>query len=45
MKLFKVVDGNLSISDEAYALTPFKILYDRDTSEGKDIANMELAFI
>src|SRR5574344_1055040 len=45
MKLFKTTDQSLIIADEAYTLKAFKALWDRDTTKGKDLATMELAFI
>ena len=45
MKLFRLEGYNLTISEEAYALKPFKDLWKRDKSKNKDRATMELAFI
>ena len=45
MKLFKLVNYNLSIDDEAYLLLPFKALWDRDRSKNKELAQAELAYI
>ena len=45
MKLFKMTDQSLIIADEAYTLKAFKALWDRDTTKGKDLATMELAFV
>ena len=45
MKLFKLEGYNLSISEEAYALKPFKNLWKRDKTAGKEKALQELAYI
>lgn len=46
MKLFELnEDWVLVISDEAYALSPFKKLIDKDKSEGKETALKELQYI
>ena len=45
MKLFKYEGYNLNISEEAFALKPFKDLWKRDKSKGKDRALQELAYI
>lgn len=45
MKLFKYDQYKVTISEEALLLKPFKTLWDRDTSENKDKALKELAFI
>jgi hypothetical protein len=45
MKLFKYEGYNITISEEALLLTPFKKIWDRDTSEDKSMATMELGFI
>jgi hypothetical protein len=45
MKLFKYKDYTLTISDEAYALKPFKRLVDRDRTKEKTKSMKELAYI
>ncbi len=45
MNLFQIVDYNLQISEEAYALKPFKKLLDNDKSKDKELAMKELAFV
>ena len=45
MKLFKLEGYNLTISEEAYMLKPFKDLWKRDKSKGKEQALQELAYI
>lgn len=45
MKLFKYEGYNLNISEEAFALKPFKDLWKRDKSKGKEKAMQELAYI
>lgn len=45
MKLFEYKNYKLQVSDEALTLKPFKVLHDRDTSEGKERVFKELAFI
>lgn len=45
MKLFRLEGYNLTISEEAYALKPFKDLWRRDKSKNKERALMELAFV
>lgn len=45
MKLFKYEGYNLTISEEAYMLKPFKDIWKRDKSKGKDKALQELAYI
>lgn len=45
MNLFQLIEYNLHISEEAYALAPFKKLLDNDKSKDKEIAMKELAFV
>lgn len=45
MKLFTYKDYNLKISEEAYALRPFKKLVDRDRTKDKTKAMKELAYL
>lgn len=45
MKLFKIEDWNLQVSEEAWGLLPFKKLLDRDKSKNKTRANAEMLFI
>lgn len=45
MKLFKYEGYKVVISEEAYALKPFKKIWDRDRSINKDKAIAELGFI
>lgn len=45
MKLFKYEGYKVIISEEAFALKPFKVLWDRDKTKNKDKAIMELSYI
>ena len=45
MKLFKYEGYNLTISEEALLLKPFKTIWKRDRSKNKEIAQMELGYI
>lgn len=45
MNLFQLIEYNLHISEEAYALQPFKKLLDNDKSKDKETAMKELAFV
>lgn len=45
MKLFKYEGYNLTISEEALILKPFKVLWDRDKSKNKEKAMQELGYI
>lgn len=45
MKLFKFEDYKLQVSDEAYALAPFRKLLDKDKSKTKTHAMEALAYI
>lgn len=45
MKLFEMKDWSLRVSDEAWALLPFKKLLDRDKTKNKDVAFKEMMFI
>jgi len=45
MKLFKYEGYNMTISEEAFALKPFKDLWKRDKSKNKERALQELAYI
>lgn len=45
MKLFKYEGYNITISEEALLLKPFKAIWKRDKSTTKDKAMMELGFI
>lgn len=45
MKLFKKDGYSLIISDEAYALKPFKVIWTRDKTRNKENATQELAYI
>lgn len=45
MKLFKYEGFNLTISEEAMLLKPFKDLWKRDKSKNKELALQELAYI
>ena len=44
MKLFKYEGYNLTISEEALALKPFKKIWDRDKTSTKEKAIVELAY-
>jgi len=45
MNLFQMIEYELHISEEAYALAPFKKILDNDKSKNKETAMKELAFI
>lgn len=45
MKLFRLNGYNLEISEEAYLLKPFRTLWKRDKTAGKERALAELGFI
>jgi hypothetical protein len=45
MRLFKYEGYNLTISEEAFMLKPFRDIWKRDKSKGKDKALQELAYI
>lgn len=45
MKLFKFESYNLTISDEAYLLQPFKAIWKRDKTRDKSVALQELGYI
>lgn len=45
ISLFKREGYEITISDEAFTLKPFKLLWNRDRSKSKDRALMELGFI
>lgn len=45
MKLFKYEGYKITISEEAFALTPFRKIWNRDRSASKDKAISELGFI
>lgn len=45
MKLFKYESYKVVISEEAMALAPFRKIWNRDRSEKKQVAFMELAYI
>lgn len=45
MKLFKYEGYNLTISEEAIVLKPFKTIWDRDKSKNKEKAIQELGYI
>jgi hypothetical protein len=45
MKLFDLQNNQLIISEEAYALVPFKAVWDRDKTKLKETALAELAYI
>ena len=45
MKLFRFEGYNLTISEEAFMLKPFRDIWKRDKSKGKDKALQELAYI
>jgi hypothetical protein len=45
MKLFKYEGYKIEISEEAFALKPFKNIWNRDKSKSKEKAIMELGFI
>jgi hypothetical protein len=45
MKLFKYEGYNITISEEAFLLKPFKDIWKRDKSQSKEKALMELGFI
>lgn len=45
MKLFKLEGYNLTISEEAYMLKPFRDIWKRDKTKNKEVALTELAYI
>lgn len=45
MRLFKYEQYKVTISEEAFALKPFKQIWNRDKSQSKDRAIVELGFI
>lgn len=45
IKLFKLENFEVKISEEAYCLKPFKKIWDRDKTKNKTKAQQELAFI
>lgn len=45
MKLFKYEGYNLTISEEAMLLKPFKVLWKRDKARNKENALQELGYI
>lgn len=45
MKLFRFEGYQLTISDEAYLLKPFKTIWKRDRTRDKEIAQQELGYI
>lgn len=45
IKLFKYESYKITISEEAFCLKPFKQIWNRDKSKGKDRAIMELGYI
>lgn len=45
MRLFELQNNQLIISEEAYALAPFKTLWNKDKTKQKEIALAELAYI
>lgn len=45
MRLFDLVNNQLAISEEAYLLTPFKKLWDRDKTKLKERALAEMGYI
>lgn len=45
MKLFKYEGYKVIISEEAYTLKPFRVIWNRDKSKSKDRALMELSYI
>jgi len=45
MKLFDLLNNKLVISEEAYLLSPFRKIWDKDKTKGKDRALNELAYV
>jgi len=45
MKLFDLIDNKVVISEEAYLLKPFKVIWDRDKTKTKEKALAELAYV
>lgn len=45
MRLFDLIDNKLTISEEAYVLTPFKNIWTRDKTKQKEVALAELGYI
>ena len=45
MRLFDLINNQLVISEEAYALLPFKVLWERDKTKLKEKALAELGYV
>lgn len=45
MRLVDLINNQVTVSEEAYLLTPFKKIWDRDKSKLKELALEEMAFI
>lgn len=45
MKLFELVNNKLVITEEAYILSPFRKLWDRDKTKSKEHALNEIAYV
>lgn len=45
MKLFEMKNWQLTVSEEAWGLLPFKKILDRDKTKDKSIANKEILFV
>jgi transcription initiation factor IIF auxiliary subunit len=45
MRLFDLINNQVTISEEAYLLLPFKGIWDRDKSKSKEKALSELAYV
>lgn len=45
MKLFKFEQYKVTISEEAFAMKPFKQIWNRDKSQSKDKAISELSYV
>jgi len=45
MRLFDLVSNQVTISEEAYLLTPFKVIWDKDRTKYKEKALAEMAYI
>ncbi len=45
MKLFEVIEWQLTVSEEAWGLAPFKKILDRDKTKDKEVSLKEMLFI
>lgn len=45
MRLFELKSHTLTVSEEAYALKPFRDIYERDNSKDKEVAIAEIGYV